>query len=221
MKIALPGDWAEALGAEFEKEYFKELIEFVDREYRENEVFPPQGEIFRAFECCKLEDVKVVIFGQDPYHGDNQACGLCFGVPESQSKLPPSLRNILKEVANCGYESIVNSGNLELWAKQGVLLLNSVLTVRAHEAASHSGRGWEKFTDAVVRAINEHRSEVVYMLWGSYAQKKGASIDETKNLVLRGVHPSPLSAYKGWFGCAHFKLANNYLKLHGFNEIEW
>lgn len=220
-KNSLPQEWQELLSQEFEKEYFKELEKFVEQEYQTNEIFPPKESIFKAFECCKVQDVKVVIIGQDPYHGENQACGLSFAVTQTQTKLPPSLKNIIKEVTNCGYQTIIEGGDLEKWARQGVLLLNSVLTVRAHQAASHSNKGWERFTDAVVKALSEQRTGIVYMLWGSYAQRKCAVVDSNNNLILSGVHPSPLSAYRGWFGCEHFRLANEYLRVKNLGEINW
>ena len=183
-------------------------------------VYPAGRNIFRAFDCCPVDKLKVVIIGQDPYHGPGQANGLCFSVGEGVP-FPPSLRNILQEVHTDVGSPIPASGELERWAEQGVLLLNAVLTVRAHEAASHAGRGWERFTDAVVKAIAERKEGVVYMLWGSYAQKKGAIADAKKNLILKAVHPSPLSAYRGFFGCKHFSAANDYLISIGKEPIRW
>lgn len=208
------------MGEEFEKEYFDELVTFVKEEYATTEVFPAGGNIFRAFDRCPFDKLKVVIIGQDPYHGPGQANGLCFSVGEGVP-FPPSLRNILQEVHDDTGAPIPASGELERWAEQGVLLLNAVLTVRAHQAASHAGRGWERFTDAVVRAIAERKEGVVYMLWGSYAQKKGAIADASKNLILRAVHPSPLSAYRGFMGCRHFSAANDYLRSIGKEPIIW
>lgn len=218
--VRIAEDWKAILGEEFEKEYFNELVTFVKEEYATTEVFPAGGNIFRAFDRCPFDKLKVVIIGQDPYHGPGQANGLCFSVGEGVP-FPPSLRNILQEVHDDTGAPIPASGELERWAEQGVLLLNAVLTVRAHQAASHAGRGWERFTDAVVRAIAERKEGVVYMLWGSYAQKKGAIADASKNLILRAVHPSPLSAYRGFMGCHHFSAANDYLRSIGKEPIIW
>lgn len=213
-------DWKEILREEFSKSYFEELTSFVRGEYGSGVVYPAGRNIFRAFDCCPFDNIKVVIIGQDPYHGPGQANGLCFSVGEGVP-FPPSLRNILQEVHADVGAPIPSSGELERWAEQGVLLLNAVLTVRAHEAASHAGRGWERFTDAVVKAIAERKEGVVYMLWGSYAQKKGAIADPSKNLILKAVHPSPLSAYRGFFGCKHFSAANDYLTSVGKTPIRW
>ena len=218
--VRIAEDWKSILGEEFEKEYFDELVTFIKEEYATTEVFPAGGNIFRAFDRCPFDKLKVVIIGQDPYHGPGQANGLCFSVGEGVP-FPPSLRNILQEVHDDTGAPIPASGELERWAEQGVLLLNAVLTVRAHQAASHAGRGWERFTDAVVRAIAERKEGVVYMLWGSYAQKKGAIADASKNLILRAVHPSPLSAYRGFMGCRHFSAANDYLRSIGKEPIIW
>lgn len=220
MNVRIAEDWKEILHEEFEKPYFGELAEFVRREYASGEVFPRGRNIFRAFDKCPFERLKVVIIGQDPYHGEGQANGLCFSVGAGVP-FPPSLQNIFKEVADDTGRPIPPTGELERWAEQGVLLLNAVLTVRAHEAASHAGRGWEQFTDAVVRAIAERKEGVVYMLWGSYAQKKGAIADPERNCILKAVHPSPLSAYRGFFGCRHFSQANAYLRSLGKEEILW
>ncbi len=213
-------DWKEILREEFSKSYFEELTSFVRGEYGSGVVYPAGRNIFRAFDCCPFDKIKVVIIGQDPYHGPGQANGLCFSVGEGVP-FPPSLRNILQEVHADVGAPIPSSGELERWAEQGVLLLNAVLTVRAHEAASHAGRGWERVTDAVVKAIAERKEGVVYMLWGSYAQKKGAIADPSKNLILKAVHPSPLSAYRGFFGCKHFSAANDYLTSVGKTPIRW
>lgn len=213
-------DWKEIFREEFSKSYFEELTSFVRGEYGSGVVYPAGRNIFRAFDCCPFDKIKVVIIGQDPYHGPGQANGLCFSVGEGVP-FPPSLRNILQEVHADVGAPIPSSGELERWAEQGVLLLNAVLTVRAHEAASHAGRGWERFTDAVVKAIAERKEGVVYMLWGSYAQKKGAIADPSKNLILKAVHPSPLSAYRGFFGCKHFSAANDYLTSVGKTPIRW
>ena len=218
--VKIAADWKEILKDEFSKPYFEELTSFVRGEYGSGVVYPAGRNIFRAFDCCPFENIKVVIIGQDPYHGPGQANGLCFSVGEGVP-FPPSLRNILQEVHTDVGAPIPASGELERWAEQGVLLLNAVLTVRAHEAASHAGRGWERFTDAVVKAIAERKEGVVYMLWGSYAQKKGAIADPSKNLILKAVHPSPLSAYRGFFGCKHFSAANDYLASVGKTPIRW
>lgn len=218
--VRIAQSWREILDDEFHKPYFDELVGFVKSEYATTEVYPKGSNIFRAFDKCPFDKLKVVIIGQDPYHGPGQANGLCFSVGEGVP-FPPSLQNIFKEVhADTGAE-IPSTGELERWAEQGVLLLNAVLTVRAHQAASHAGRGWEHFTDAVVRAIAERKEGIVYMLWGSYAQKKGAIADPRRNLILRAVHPSPLSAYRGFFGCRHFSQANDYLKSIGKEPIVW
>lgn len=218
--VRIAEDWKAILCEEFSKPYFDNLVDFVKQEYASTEVFPAGGNIFRAFDKCPLDKLKVVIIGQDPYHGPGQANGLCFSVNDGIA-FPPSLQNIFKEVHADTGANIPLSGNLDRWAEQGVLLLNAVLTVRAHQAASHAGRGWEQFTDAVVRAIAERKEGVVYMLWGSYAQKKGAIADPRRNLILRAVHPSPLSAYRGFFGCRHFSQANDYLRSIGREPIEW
>ena len=220
MDVRIAEDWKAILAEEFEKPYFTALTDFVRGEYAAGEVFPTGKNIFRAFDKCPFEDLKVVIIGQDPYHGVGQANGLCFSVNDGVA-FPPSLQNIFKEVSSDTGAPMPTSGNLDRWAEQGVLLLNAVLTVRAHQAASHAGRGWEQFTDAVVRAIAQRKSGVVYMLWGSYAQRKGAIASPANNLILKSVHPSPLSSYRGFFGCRHFSQANQYLKSIGKSEIVW
>ena len=220
MEVKIAPDWGELLAEEFEKPYFEELIRFVKEEYATHRIYPRGSNIFRAFDKCPLEKLKVVIIGQDPYHGPGQAHGLCFSVADGVPH-PPSLQNIFKEVAADIGTPIPTSGNLDRWAEQGVLLLNAVLTVREHEAASHAGRGWEQFTDAVVRRIAERKRGVVYLLWGSYAQRKGAIADPSKNCILKAVHPSPLSAYRGFLGCKHFSQANNYLISTGQTPINW
>ena len=220
MNVRIAEDWKQILAEEFEKPYFKSLVEFVRAEYASGVVYPKGSNIFRAFDKCPFESLKVVIIGQDPYHGEGQANGLCFSVGEGVP-FPPSLQNIFKEVQSDIGTPIPTSGELDRWAEQGVLLLNSVLTVRAHQAASHAGCGWEQFTDAVVRAIAERKSGVVYMLWGSYAQKKGAIANPANNLILKSVHPSPLSSYRGFFGCRHFSQANQYLTNIGKQPIIW
>ena len=220
MEVKIASDWKALLESEFEKPYFEELTRFVKEEYATHRIYPRGSNIFRAFDKCPLDRLKVVIIGQDPYHGPGQAHGLCFSVEEGVPH-PPSLQNIFKEVAADIGTPIPASGNLDRWAEQGVLLLNAVLTVREHEAASHAGRGWEQFTDAVVRAINAHKEGIVYLLWGSYAQKKGAIADPTRNCILKAVHPSPLSVYRGFFGCKHFSRANEYLVAQGKTPIQW
>lgn len=218
--VRIAKDWKEILDAEFQKPYFEELVSFVKSEYSSGVVYPAGRNIFRAFDKCPFDKLKVVIIGQDPYHGPGQANGLCFSVNDGVA-FPPSLQNIFKEIHDDVGTEVPASGELDRWAEQGVLLLNAVLTVRAHCAASHAGRGWEQFTDAVVRAIAERKQGVVYMLWGNYAQRKCAIVDGSQNLILRAVHPSPLSAYRGFFGCRHFSLANDYIVSRGDTPIEW
>ena len=220
MEVNIASDWKELLREEFDKPYFEELVQFVREEYATHRIYPRGSNIFRAFDKCPFEQLKVVIIGQDPYHGPGQANGLCFSVGDGVP-FPPSLRNIFQEVASDTGTPIPTSGNLDRWAEQGVLLLNAVLTVREHEAASHAGRGWEQFTDAVVRAIATRKEGIVYLLWGSYAQKKGAIADPTRNCILKAVHPSPLSVYRGFFGCRHFSRANEYLLSQGKTPINW
>jgi uracil-DNA glycosylase len=220
MQVRIADDWKVLLQEEFDKPYFEQLTDFVRTEYSSREIFPAGRNIFRAFDQCPLSSLKVVIIGQDPYHGVGQANGLCFSVNDGVP-FPPSLQNIFKEINDDIGTPIPSSGNLDRWAEQGVLLLNSVLTVRAHEAASHAGRGWEQFTDAVVRVIAEQKQGLVYMLWGSYAQRKGAIADPSRNLILKSVHPSPLSAYRGFFGSRHFSQANAYLQSIGKEPIIW
>lgn len=220
MEVRIDPQWKALIGAEFEKEYFAELVSFVKQEYATHRIFPAGRNIFRAFEKCKPDDLKVVIIGQDPYHGVGQANGLCFSVNDGVP-FPPSLVNIFQEVKADVGSPIPTSGNLDRWAEQGVLLLNAVLTVRVHEAASHAGKGWERFTDAVVQAIAQHKQGIVYMLWGNYAQRKAAMVDPQKNCILKSVHPSPLSAHRGFFGCHHFSQANQYLIQTGRTPIVW
>jgi uracil-DNA glycosylase len=196
------------------------LTDFVRHAYRTTQCFPPAGQIFRAFDLCPFDKVRVVIIGQDPYHDINQAHGLCFSVQDGV-KIPPSLDNIYKELNRDLGKPIPTSGNLTHWAEQGVLLLNATLTVEAHKAGSHQGKGWEELTDAAIMALNEKREKIVFMLWGSYAQRKGKYIDRRKHLVLEAVHPSPLSAYRGFIGCGHFSQANNYLLQQGLSPIAW
>ena len=220
MNVKIEQSWKDALSTEFDKEYFIKLTDFVRNEYLSGaQIYPAPKNIFNAFNLCPLNDVRVVIIGQDPYHEPGQAHGLCFSVlPPTPN--PPSLVNIYKEIESDTGKKSVTNGDLTHWARQGVLLLNSTLTVRAHAAASHAGRGWEQFTDAVIRALST-RENIVYMLWGSYAQKKAAFVDANKNLILKSAHPSPLSAYRGFFSNKHFSRANEYLTQHGKPEIEW
>ena len=220
MDVRIADDWKQLLAAEFGADYFAALTEFVREEYKSRTIYPRGANIFRAFDKCSVDNLKVVIIGQDPYHGPGQANGLCFSVGDGV-QFPPSLVNIFKEIESDLGIPFPASGNLDRWAEQGVLLLNSVLTVRAGVAASHAGRGWERFTDAVVKAVAAHKQGVVYMLWGSYAQKKAAEVDPSRNLVLKAVHPSPLSAYRGFFGCRHFSKANEYLLNTGQTPIQW
>ena len=212
--------WDNILQEDFESELYTRLREFLKEEYANGPVYPPMGDIFNALKYTDYDDVKVVLLGQDPYHGPGQAHGFAFSVQRGV-KIPPSLQNMYKELQSDLGCTIPTHGNLLEWAGQGVLMLNAVLTVRAHEAASHAGRGWERFTDAVVRLIAERKQGVVYMLWGSYAQKKGAMVDASQNLVLKAVHPSPLSVYRGFFGSRHFSKANDYLLSIGKSPIEW
>lgn len=220
MSVKIEESWANVLSEEFEKDYFKDLIAFVRSEYKSHTVYPKGKDIFRAFDACPFEDVKVVILGQDPYHGPGQANGLCFSVHEG-IPFPPSLVNIFKEIKNDLDKDIPPNGSLERWASQGVLLLNATLTVRAHEAGSHQKKGWEMFTDAVIAHLANSRKDVVYILWGSYAQKKAAIVSPENNLVLKSPHPSPLSAHRGFFGEGHFSKANEYLKSKGLDPIAW
>ncbi len=220
MNVQIEETWKEALMPEFSKDYFIRLTDFVRKEYHETTVYPPGRLIFNAFNLCPFDKVKVVIIGQDPYHGPGQAHGLCFSVNDGVQP-PPSLVNIFKEINNDLGKPIPQSGNLTRWAEQGVLLLNATLTVRAHQAGSHQRQGWEEFTDAVIRKLAEEKSNLVFILWGSYAQKKGAFIDRNKHLVLTSVHPSPLSAHNGFFGNHHFSLANDYLVKNGKTAIDW
>lgn len=221
MDVKIEQSWKDVLSGEFEKEYFRKLTDFVRGEYKSGKtIYPKPQNIFNAFNLCPLSDVKVVIIGQDPYHEPGQAHGLCFSV-ENGIDLPPSLINIYKEIeSDIGHKSKTN-GDLSDWARQGVLLLNSTLTVQAHLAASHSGKGWETFTDAVIRAVSENRKNVVYLLWGSFAQKKAEFVNSEQNLILKSAHPSPLSAYRGFFGNHHFSKANEYLIANGKTPIDW
>ncbi|MFA6503033.1 MAG: uracil-DNA glycosylase [Candidatus Paceibacterota bacterium] len=221
MQVKIEPSWAEHLSGEFEKEYFAELATFVKKEYADGVVYPAPKNIFRAFDLCPFEKVRVVILGQDPYHGTGQANGLAFAVDESEA-IPPSLQNIFKEIqSDLGKPLVHTSGNLSRWAQQGVLLLNATLTVRAHSAGSHQEKGWEQFTDAVIKILSEEREHLVFMLWGNYAKSKGAHIDRTKHLVLEAPHPSPFSATSGFFGSRHFSRANEYLVAHNKTPIDW
>ena len=218
--VKIESSWKAKLLEEFEKPYFQELTSFVKQEYLTQTIFPPGKEIFRAFDCCDFNSVKVVIIGQDPYHGPGQANGLCFSVRDGM-RLPPSLLNIFKEIHKDLGKPIPSSGDLERWAKQGVLLLNATLTVRTSAAGSHQNKGWETFTDAVIKKISDEKENIVFMLWGAYAQKKGEIINRSKHYVLMSAHPSPFSADRGFFGGKHFSKTNEYLKTKGLKEIEW
>ncbi|MFN3841417.1 MAG: uracil-DNA glycosylase [Cyclobacteriaceae bacterium] len=220
MDVKIAPEWKMRLSSEFEKPYFQQLAAFVKAEYQTAIVYPPGREIFRAFDACAFNEVKVVIIGQDPYHGPGQANGLCFSVHDNV-RMPPSLVNIFKEIQTDLGKPIPRSGNLERWARQGVLLLNATLTVRASTPGSHQNKGWEIFTDAVIKKISEEKEHVVFLLWGAYAQKKGAVIDRSRHLVLLAAHPSPFSADRGFFGCRHFSKANEYLKSKGRPEVDW
>lgn len=217
---AIENDWLEPLQTEFKKPYYKELYNFVKKEYSSTVIYPPSDEIFNAFHFTPLSKVKVLLLGQDPYHNVNQAHGLSFSVKPGQ-EIPPSLQNIYKELNNDLGCYVPNNGYLKKWAEQGVLLLNTVLTVRAHQANSHKGYGWEQFTDAVINAINEQDRPIVYFLWGSPAQKKLPMLTNPKHLILTAPHPSPLSAYRGFFGCKHFSRCNDFLVNNGIEPIDW
>ena len=220
MNVKIEESWKRVLQPEFEKGYFATLTEAVRREYSVASCYPPGRFIFNAFNLCPFDKVKVVIIGQDPYHEPGQAHGLSFSVQDGVP-FPPSLQNIFKEIHDDTGAPIPSSGNLTRWAQQGVLLLNATLTVREHQAGSHQNKGWEAFTDAVIRIVDAEKEHVVFILWGSYAQKKGAFINRQKHLVLTSAHPSPLSAYRGFFGNHHFSLANSYLQQHGLGRIDW
>lgn len=220
MDVRIDSSWKEHLQQEFDKPYFRELTDFVRQEYGQTTVYPPAKLIFNAFDLCPFDQVKVVIIGQDPYHGPGQAHGLCFSVNDGID-FPPSLRNIFKEIEQDLGKPVPESGNLTRWARQGVLLLNATLTVRAHQAGSHQKRGWESFTDAVIKELADKRDGLVFILWGSYAQKKGSFIDSSRHLVLKSAHPSPLSAYNGFFGNHHFSQSNRWLIDHGQTAIDW
>lgn len=220
MDVKIEESWKERLSTEFEKEYFKKLVEFVKEQYNSKTIYPPPGMIFSAFEYCPFEKVKVVILGQDPYHGRGQANGLCFSVNDD-IPIPPSLLNIYKELkSDLGILSPRN-GNLKRWAEQGVLLLNATLTVEANNAGSHQGKGWEEFTDSIIKILSDEKENLVFILWGAYAQKKGMVIDRNKHLVIESAHPSPFSANRGFFGSKPFSKTNEYLKEKGIDEIKW
>lgn len=220
MQVKIESSWYERVKNEFEKPYFTQLADFVRTEYATGTIYPPGNLIFNAFDSTPFDEVKVVILGQDPYHEPGQAHGLCFSVRDGV-RFPPSLINIFKEIQSDLNIPVPQSGNLCRWAAQGVLLLNATLTVRAHQAGSHQNKGWETFTDAVIHALAEQREGIVFILWGSYAQKKGSFIDSGKHLVLKSPHPSPLSAHRGFFGNHHFSKANNYLVAQGKTPVEW
>ena len=216
----ITNDWLEAVSGEFKKPYYRELYQFVKEEYSKGPVYPPADDIFNAFHFTPLSRVKVLLLGQDPYHNVNQAHGLSFSVSVSQ-KIPPSLQNIYKELQDDLGCKIPNNGYLKKWADQGVLLLNTVLTVRAHQANSHQGKGWEQFTDAIIEAVNAQDRPIVYLLWGRPAQRKSPMLTNPKHLVLKAAHPSPLSAHNGFFGCRHFSQANAFLEEHGVEPVDW
>lgn len=220
MNIIIEESWKKHLTDEFDKPYFTQLVEFVKKEYTNHKIYPPGKQIFSAFDHCSFDNTKVVIIGQDPYHGEGQANGLCFSVADGIRK-PPSLVNIFKEIVDDIGKPIPESGNLERWANQGILLLNATLTVRASTPGSHQNKGWEAFTDAVIKVLNEQKQNIVFLLWGSYAQKKGAIIDRSKHQVLESPHPSPFAAHRGFFGSKHFSECNNYLEDYGSVTIDW
>ncbi|MFV0501483.1 MAG: uracil-DNA glycosylase [Bacteroidales bacterium] len=220
MEVKIEESWLGVLSGEFEKEYFLRLCDFVRQEYRTKVIYPKGNEIFNAFNLCPFSNTKIVIIGQDPYHEPNQAHGLCFSVKEP-TPIPPSLQNIYKEIESDLGIKPRETGDLTSWARQGVLLLNATLTVQAHRAGSHQNKGWEEFTDSVIRIISETKENVVFILWGAYAQKKSVLIDETKHLILKSPHPSPLSAYRGFFGNKHFSKANDYLETKCISPINW
>ena len=218
---AIQNDWLQAVGGEFRKPYSKELYDFVKEEYSTRVIYPPADDIFNALHLTPLKEVKVVILGQDPYHNEHQAHGLSFSVLPDQREIPPSLQNIYKELHDDLGCYIPDNGYLEKWARQGVLMLNTVLTVRAHQANSHQGHGWEQFTDAILEAVNQEDRPIVYLLWGRPAQSKIPMLTNPKHLILKAPHPSPLSAYRGFFGCRHFSQTNAFLESHGAAPIDW
>jgi len=218
---AIQNDWLQAIGDEFRKPYYKQLYEFIKQEYSTRVIYPPADDIFNALHLTPLKEVKVLILGQDPYHNAHQAHGLSFSVLPDQKEIPPSLQNIYQELKDDLGCYIPDNGYLEKWAKQGVLMLNTVLTVRAHQANSHQGKGWEQFTDAIIEAVNREDRPIVYMLWGRPAQSKIPMLTNPKHLILKAPHPSPLSAFRGFFGCKHFSQANEFLQSHGVEPIDW
>lgn len=218
--VKMDPSWKAALEGEFDKPYWKKLTQFVKDEYMNGKIYPPPKDIFRAFDLCPFDEVKVVILGQDPYHGVAQANGLCFAVHAGVA-LPPSLKNIYKEIEDDVQITLENNGDLSRWARQGVLLLNATLTVRAATPGSHQNKGWEEFTDAAVKALSDKREKIVFILWGNYARQKGAIIDRTKHFVIESAHPSPFSAYNGFFGSKPFSKTNEYLRRNGEKEIDW
>ena len=218
---AIQNDWLQAVGGEFRKPYYKELYDFVKEEYSTRVIYPPADDIFNALHLTPLKEVKVVILGQDPYHNEHQAHGLSFSVLPDQREIPPSLQNIYKELHDDLGCYIPDNGYLEKWARQGVLMLNTVLTVRAHQANSHQGHGWERFPDAILEAVNQEDRPIVYLLWGRPAQSKIPMLTNPKHLILKAPHPSPLSAYRGFFGCRHFSQTNAFLESHGAAPIDW
>ena len=218
---AIQNDWLQAVGGEFRKPYYKEFYDFVKEEYSTRVIYPPADDIFNALHLTPLKEVKVVILGQDPYHNEHQAHGLSFSVLPDQREIPPSLQNIYKELHDDLGCYIPDNGYLEKWARQGVLMLNTVLTVRAHQANSHQGHGWEQFTDAILEAVNQEDRPIVYLLWGRPAQSKIPMLTNPKHLILKAPHPSPLSAYRGFFGCRHFSQTNAFLESHGAAPIDW
>lgn len=220
MDVKIEPSWKAVLKEEFEKPYFEDLVNFVKSEYKTHTVYPPGNRIFSAFDFTPFDEVKVVIIGQDPYHGPNQANGLCFSVADGVRQ-PPSLQNIFKELYDDLGVSVPASGNLERWAKQGVLLLNATLTVRASQAGSHQNKGWETFTDAVIQKLSDEKENLVFILWGAYAQKKGSIIDTAKHFIIKSTHPSPFSAHNGFFGSKPFSKTNAYLKKENMQEINW
>ncbi len=220
MKIKIEDSWKQQLNHEFKKEYFKKLTNFIKKEYLSKKVYPKPENIFQAFNLCPFDKTKVVIIGQDPYHGPKQAHGLCFSV-QTETKNPPSLKNIFKEIESDLNIRMSDSGDLTNWAKQGVLLLNATLSVLAGQAGSHQGKGWEEFSNAVIKTISEQKENVVFLLWGAYAGSKADLIDANKHLVLKAPHPSPLSAYRGFFGCHHFSQANKYLEEYTKDMVDW
>lgn len=218
--VAIEPSWKKHLAEEFTKPYFADLVDFVKKAYQSGPIYPPAKAIFRAFSLCPFEKVRIVILGQDPYHGPRQADGLCFSVPENLP-MPPSLVNIFKEIKEDIGTPFPHHGNLTRWAEQGILLLNATLTVKAREAGSHQNQGWEDFTDAVIRTISQEKNHVVFIFWGAYAGSKQALVDPIRHLILTSAHPSPFSVYRGFFGNKHFSKANSYLKAHGREPITW